>query len=155
MGPVQMKGPVEQPVMLCNAVVLLQVGVCCPRGRRGAGTQYQMTPWASLVLAQQASQSVAFGSADCIGLLSTTLSIPTNPAKHFSPPLFVCFSSQYQQSRAARALYPVVPVSEQGSAGLRSNSSFAGRGYMGRKGGVGATDIMTYTLLPRSKQRAA
>lgn len=96
-GPVQMKGLVEQPVMLCSPVVLLRDGVCCPRERGGPGTRFQMTLWASLVLAQQASQSASFSSADCIGLLSATLSIPTNPAKHFSPPLSVCFSSQYQQ----------------------------------------------------------
>lgn len=81
-----MKGLVEQPVMLCSPVVLLRDGVCCPRGRGGAGTRFQMTLWASPVLAQQASQSASFGSADCIGLLSATLSIPTNPAKHFFPP---------------------------------------------------------------------
>lgn len=153
-----MKGLVEQPVMLCSPVVLLRDGVCCPRGRGGAGTRFQMTLWASPVLAQQASQSASFGSADCIGLLSATLSIPTNPAKHFFPPLSVCFSSQYQQPLLPRALQlsmAVLPVSEQGSTGLRSDSSLAGRGRTGRKGWGGAADIMTYTLLPWSKQRAA
>lgn len=141
-----MKGLFEQPVVLCSPVVLLRDGVCCPRGRGGAGAQFQMTLWASPVLAQQASQSASFGSADCIGLLSATLSIPTNPAKHFFPPLSVCFSSQYQQPelpRAPQLSMAALPVSEQGSTGLRSDSSLAGRGCMGRKGWAGAVGRLT------------